>query len=197
MLLYGFILYPEEGRKIFLAKPWTKFLVYPAFVFNMLTFNCGIWLYVWARFSMFGSFEKLSDMQRFRRFILPKLAVVLTNFVARAIMFVMYNVNQALMPIATLICFVQNYRVTRIFHVPSFIATFITTVLELCALFGIAYEAMRAKRTLRNADYFKHRSRIIGYKYVPLPEETPIILTLNSKVLHHALLTLPWFDDTI
>lgn len=120
-------------------------------------------VYVWAAVESFG----VLDGRRFGwRFYAPKGAFLVVMAALKFTAWAAYKVSLSRMPLASLASMLTLYLSPGLtWHMPGVVLASLLTALEVAVLLWIVRQVLLSKAALRSADYMRHRTKQIGFRF--------------------------------
>lgn len=173
MLLLAAVVYfiPYEAavrlRVDFLAQsaPRTDSLISFAFIgTKVASFSVLSILYLWFGSHSYRYLERRVSIRDIR-FYLPKIISVVTYVVYKLCILFIYQVTFSELPFASLVAFLNLYGSLGEWPRIGVISVLILTIIELGLLGTIAVDTFRTHRSLQQAEYRKHRTKMLGFRF--------------------------------
>ncbi|OSX68961.1 hypothetical protein BU14_2040s0001, partial [Porphyra umbilicalis] len=132
-------------------------------VLRDMAFAGSTLIYVWASVESFGVFD---GSRLGWRFYAPKAGVLAAMTATKVVAWTAYKVYLSRMPLASIVSMISSYAANGArWFVPGVVLSALLTALEVGVLAWICVQVLRTKAALRTADYMRHRTKQIGFRF--------------------------------
>lgn len=137
-------------------------------------------VYIWFRIHLFGLFKTPKGWSLFCKIFLPKTIPTILSYTITYNAF--FNAQLILnpLPFASLAFYIADSRARGFMGKEHLLYVSLISAYDLIVLLCMVVQGLQTSRALRNADYFTHRSRIVGYR----------VFVFYSRLYYSALIVL-------